>query len=424
MLLLLMGGEAQAQNRLNESPPDTPPTMPGVALDDVQVAPTAIDTKEWLLLNKDIQIELDGAVHNLYNFKFDKAEKQFRSLRRRYPEHPMPYFLLGLSTWWHILPSNTHDEQYDNRFYAYLDTAITKAKRLYNADHKNYEACFFLAASYGFEARLHAERRDWRKATFSSKRSLTYLQKSREANGLSPEFAFGEGLFNYYAVWIGEEYPLLRPVLLFFPKGNRATGFAQLNEVGKHGFYTGTEARYFQMCILASDRENKTDAAQVLARALCQEFPDNPCFARAYASSTFVEGDFSECERISRDILSKSARGLIGYEAYTGRAASYYMGWLMQNRYNNKTAARDFYMRSVVFSEVARQTNGGYYLFSLANLGRLAAQNRDVTSARRYFELCAGAGAGNKLIKHEARTYLRDKRNALRGKNIDLTVRN
>lgn len=33
------------------------------------------------------------------DFKFDKAERQFRSLRRRYPQHPMPYFLLGLSTW-------------------------------------------------------------------------------------------------------------------------------------------------------------------------------------------------------------------------------------------------------------------------------------------------------------------------------------
>ena len=68
---------------------------PVVALDSVAVAPQALDTKGWLLLSPDIQTELDGAVHNLYNFKFDRAEKQFRSLRRRYPQHPMPYFLLA-----------------------------------------------------------------------------------------------------------------------------------------------------------------------------------------------------------------------------------------------------------------------------------------------------------------------------------------
>ena len=110
------------------------PPMGNVALDSVAVAPQAIDTKGWLLLNPDMQTELDGAVHNLYNFKYDKAEKQFRSLRRRYPEHPMPYFLLGLSTWWKIMPSNALNTQYDRVFFAYLDTAIVKAQRLYDAN--------------------------------------------------------------------------------------------------------------------------------------------------------------------------------------------------------------------------------------------------------------------------------------------------
>ena len=71
---LLTLGAAQAQV-LRPPAPDTLPIMQQVALDSVMVAPVAVDTKEWLLLNKDIQTELDGAVHNLYNFKFDKAEK-------------------------------------------------------------------------------------------------------------------------------------------------------------------------------------------------------------------------------------------------------------------------------------------------------------------------------------------------------------
>ena len=71
---LLAWGAAQAQV-LRPPGPDALPLMPHVALDSVTVAPVAVDTKEWLLLNKDIQTELDGAGHNLYNFKFDKAEK-------------------------------------------------------------------------------------------------------------------------------------------------------------------------------------------------------------------------------------------------------------------------------------------------------------------------------------------------------------
>ena len=384
----------------------TVPPLPTVALDSVAVAPQALDTRGWLLLNPDIKTELDGAVHNLYNFKFDKAERQFRSLKRRYPQHPMPYFLLGLSTWWKIVPSNAHNTQYDRVFFAYLDTAIVKAQRLYDADHQNYEATFFLAAAYGFDARLHAERNDWRKATVSSKRSLTYLQKSRAANGLSPEFAFGEGLFNYYAVWIADEYPWLRPVLLFFPKGDKQQGLAQLNTAAQQGFYTGTEARYFQMRILGSAREHRPAEALVAARSLVRDFPDNACFARSYATQAFAQGDFAACEQISRDILEKLNQGRAGYEATSGRVAAYHLGYLLQTRDQDPVQAADYYRRCLVFCETVQATTG-YYVYANAALARLAAQQLDVAAARRYYAVVVDKAGKHTLSYAEARAYLR-----------------
>ncbi|MBF9236216.1 tol-pal system protein YbgF [Hymenobacter sp. BT683] len=409
-LLFIALGSAQAQSPSAPalpSPADTLRSMPGVDLEDVYVAPAAVDTKEWLLLNADIQTELGGAVNNLYNFKFDQAEKQFRSLRRRYPQHPMAYFLLGLNTWWKIMPSNTHNKQYDKLFFAYMDTAITKAETMYRADSRNYEAAFFLSAAYGFDARLHAERRDWAKATVSSKRALTYLQKSREANGLSPEFVFGEGLFNYYAVWIGEEYPLLRPVLLFFPRGNRATGLAQLSNVAQNGFYTATEARFFRMRILGSTTENRTAAALESARTLTKDFPDNSCFQRAHAQNSFAQGELAECERTSRDILAKVNRGLPGYEAYSGRMAAFYLGYVEQHRRRNTAAAQDYYRRCIVFCETVGQVKSGFYLFSVVNLGRLAASSNNAEEARRYYRLVLEKAERKSDLHKEARAYLK-----------------
>ncbi|WP_052732402.1 hypothetical protein [Hymenobacter terrenus] len=381
--------------------------MPDIALDNVLVAPGAVDTKEWLLLNQDIRLELDGAVHNLYNFKFDQAERQFRSLRRRYPNHPMAYFLLGLNTWWKIMPSNTYNQQYDELFFAYMDTAITKADTQYQADGHNYEAAFFLSAAYGFKARLHAERHDWRKATLSSKRALAYLQKSKEANGLSPEFVFGEGLFNYYSVWIAEEYPWLRPVLWFFPKGDRAVGLAQLEQVAQKGFYTAAEARFFRMRILGSAREGNTAAALTAARTLTKDFPDNSCFERAYAQNSFAEGEFFDCEKASRDILAKINQGMPGYEGFSGRQAAYFLGYMQQYQYRNFTAAQDYYRRCVVFSESVGQTEGGYYLFAVANLGRIAASARDIPVARNYFQLVVNQAEHKSDLYREARAYLK-----------------
>ena len=400
LLLLPLPGQAQKPDTLR-----TPPAMPTVALDSVGVLPSAVDTKGWLLLDKDIQTELEGAVYNVYNFKFDKAEKQFRSLRRRYPNHPMPYFLMGLSTWWKIQPTAFQSTQYDKVFYAYMDTAVTKAQKMFDADNNNYEASFFLSASYGFTGRLHGERHDWRKATVDARRALNYLKKSQEANGLSPEFQFGQALFNYYSIWISENYPLLRPVLLFFPKGDKKLGVQQLRSVANNGFYTATEARVFLLRILKNEENNPEEALPV-SKYLATTYPDNGFFQRYYALLAYDQGDFPDCERVSRDILDKINRGMPGYEAISGRYASYFLGYLMQNRYRDLAKAKDYYQRCIVFSESTGDTDGGFYLFSNFNLARIAVKEKDAAASRRYYEVVADKAARKSDQFKEAKKFL------------------
>ena len=400
LLIMPLSGKGQTPDTIR-----TPPPMKTVALDSVGILPTAIDTKGWLLLDKDIQLELDGAVHNIYNFKYDRAEKQFRSLRRRYPNHPMPYFLLGLSTWWKIMPTNFQSTQYDKPFFAYMDTAITKAQKLYDADNNNYEASFFLSAAHGFDARLHAERHDWRKATVGARRSLNYLKKSQEANDLSPEFQFGQALFNYYAVWIPDNYPLLKPVLLFFPKGDKKTGMQQLRSVATNGFYTATEARVFLMRILKNE-ENNAEEALPVSKLLATTFPDNGYFQRFYALLAYDQGEFADCERVSREILDKINKGLPGYEAISGRYASYFLGYLMQNRYRDIAKAKDYYQRCIVFAESTGDTSGGFYLFANANLARLAIKEKDAAAAKRYYAVVADKADHKSEQYKEAKAWL------------------
>jgi hypothetical protein len=73
-----------------------------------------------------------------------------------------------------------------------------------------------------------AKCRQWGKATVNIRQALDYLQRSRPAEGLGNEFEVNFGLFNYYAVWIGQEYPWLQLLLFFFPKGNSTYGLANL----------------------------------------------------------------------------------------------------------------------------------------------------------------------------------------------------
>jgi tetratricopeptide (TPR) repeat protein len=380
--------------------------MRQVMIGDVEVVPTAIKYKGMLLLNKDVQYELEGAVDNMYNFKYERAEKQFKSLRRRYPEHPLPYFLMGLSQWWKIVPTNIQTLKYDDLFFAYMDTTIQKAEKLYDKDDKNPEAAFFLAAAYGFTGRLHSERSNWRKATVASKRALEYMEIAKAGNGLSPEFLFGEALFNYYSIWIHENYKMLRPVLLFFPDGEKRLGLKQLRYVANNGFYTGTEAKFFLMKIYASEDGN-TEEAIKLAKSLAEKYPDNAYFQRFYARLLFVQGHFSMAERVSLDILHKLDQKMPGYEAVSGRYASYILAYINQNKYRDFDVARQYYQDAIMYAEMTNERDSGYFINSYLNLARISDQQKQKLQAKQYYALVMDASDKKSAAYKEAKAYIK-----------------
>ncbi len=335
-----------------------------------------------LLMNRDVQIDATQAVNDMYNFKFEQAEKQFRWLVQDYPEHPLPYFLLGLSQWWRMAP-DINQEQYDEAFLQYMDKSIELAENIYKRDPGNVEASFFLSAAYGFKGRLYAERKSWRKAATAGKNSIKYLEDSRGQSHLSPEFLFGDALYNYYSVWIPENYPILKPVLVFFRKGDKELGIRQLEQVARNAFYTRTEAQFFLMRILAIEQKELIKALQV-SEYLNKTFPDNPYFHRFYARLLYTTGRHFQAERESLDILAKIDSGRVGYGLVSGRYASFFLGQIYINK-DRLEDAEEYYLKAVDFSERSGDLESGYYLYSLIGLGDIAYHRGNVSGAKQYY---------------------------------------
>ena len=148
-----------------------------------------IDSTYGLLTNPYVQMESTQAINDMYNFKFERSMSHFRYLKKEYGWHPLPYFLMGLNYWWRILP-NFNNYQYDDTFYAYMDTAMVLAERLHE-DYNKVEGAFFLAATHAFKGRLHSERHDWGRAAAAGKSAMNYLEECRGNGDLSPELLFG-----------------------------------------------------------------------------------------------------------------------------------------------------------------------------------------------------------------------------------------
>lgn len=343
------------------------------------------DTTLILISNLEIQLETTQALDDLYNFKFDKAEKEFQELKQKYKWHPLPYFLIGLGEWWKIMP-DTKNKSYDDRFLAYMDSSIMIADNL----HEKYpeyriEAAFFLAAAYGFKGRLYSdeERGQWRKAASAGKDALDYLEECKERDNLSVELLFGDALYNYFSVWVPENYPAVRPLLWFFRKGDKALGLKQLKEVSYNAFYTRTEAMVWLMRILNSYENDQLRAFQI-ADFLHKTYPDNPYFHRYYARMLYSRGMYVELERESKQVLARIDSGMVGYEATSGRYAAFFLGQMYQTR-SRLDDAKKYYELAMKYSEENEATETGYYLYSMIALGEIADKQGDKKLAKKYF---------------------------------------
>jgi len=331
-----------------------------------------------------LQIEVTEAVNNMYNFKHDQAAIAFNALRYRFSWHPLPYFLLGLNEWWKVVP-NEAITIYDDRLLAYMDITIEKAEALLDQNEENVEGAFFLAAAYGFKGRLHSERKNWRKAAVNGKNALKYLDISKQKQDFSPELLFGDALYNYYSVWIPENYPLLKPILIFFKKGDKELGLKQLREVSHNAFYTRTEAQYFLMRLLANE-EKDLDGSIQIAEYLHKTFPDNAYFHRFYARLLYTTGQYMQARDVAIDLMYKIDSGMVGYEATSGRYAGFFLGQIYDS-FGQKERAKDYYSRAVEFTEQIGATDTGYYIYSLLSLGEIARESGDDKEAKKYYKL-------------------------------------
>lgn len=359
---------------------------------------------KYLLLDKGLQFRITKSINSMYNFDFPTAERDYAVLAVQYPDHPLPEFLVALGYWWRI-EVDVSNEKYDATFVKYLDRSIEKAEVMFDEDESNKEAAFFLAAGYGFQSRLYSERKSWTKAAWAGKNALKYMDLSRGEEEFNPELLLGDALFNYFSEWIPENYPLLRPVMALFPKGDKELGLQQLEQVANNAFYTRVEAQYFLFRLYASEEKEPFKALQI-SDYLHNKFPNNPYFHRSYARHLYTVGRWTESVQQSMEILERIDSKMPGYESNSGRYAAFYIAQFNE-RMGNRAEAKNYYLKTLSFGEESESQESGYYLHSLLQLGKIATEEKNKTLAKKYFKEVKKYAKRKHPAHKEARDYIK-----------------
>ena len=339
-----------------------------------------------ILKKIDLQIESTSSINKMYNFQFDDAEKEFLWLSQEYKNHPLPSFLLGLSMWWKIDASSGKAEKItknlDNKFLAQMDKTIDKAYDVYKEGNK-IDGAFFLAASFAFKGRLLADRKKWTQSALSGRNAIKYLKEIKKNDMMIPEIDFGNGLFNYYSVWISDRYPLLKPLVKLFPEGDKLKGIEQLDNASGNSFYTRTEAQFFLMRIYLSER--KLSKALQLSKYLHDTYPNNSIFHKYYTQILYQNGRISEAFLSARDIIKKYKLNTFGYNQDEARISHFFIGEYYFTKMDFKNAVIN-YEKAIKLAEIAGKEKLGYSYYSHYYLGKIYFDMGDFKKSKVYFK--------------------------------------
>lgn len=265
-------------------------------------------------------------------------------------------------------------------------------------------ALFFLAASYGFKGRLLSERRKWRAATFAGMSALKYLKEIRRDDIMIPEISFGNGLFNYYSIWISDRYPLLKPIVGLFPEGDKNLGIDQLNNAANNSFYTRTEAQYFLVRIFSG--ENNLKKSLYLSQYLHNTFPNNSIFHRYYSQQLYRTSNLALCKIESLKIIDYYKNRKFGYNQNDIRLAHFFLGevFLSERKFKNSI----FHLKkSLEFSNGFKNKKLGYTIYSNFLLGKLHLKIGKNIEAKLYFKKVLKLTNRKDKLNIESREYIK-----------------
>lgn len=338
---------------------------------------SSVGYSQWIT-SPDFDSQAQKGINAVYNLEFEKAEKEFSSLAKNYPSHPAGKFFLAMIDWWKILMT-IDDESRDDIFISKMDDVINLCDSLLDVNENDVSALFFKGGALGFEGRLKANRNSWIKAANYGRLALPIVQKAYKIAPENYDILLGIGIYNYYASTIPEKYPVVKPVMVFFPTGDKQKGIEQLTKASEKAKFASLESKYF-LLQLSYNYEHQYERAFELSTSLFKQFPNNVVFHRYVGRSTFVLSKFGESMSVFSEILDRCDKNFRGYNNFAKREALYYLGMISMNLTSYDQALKYFYQCDELSRVVDKDDGSAFMTMTNLRIGMIY----DIQKKRNY----------------------------------------
>ncbi|MFU8813432.1 MAG: tetratricopeptide repeat protein [Balneolaceae bacterium] len=358
-----------------------------------------------VLLDDDrFQSDAQRAISTLYNAQPETAREIMREWHRDFPAHPIWMVWDAMEIWWVVL-NDLEDRSHDDALLETLARADYQAGRLLQQEPGHPDGLLIRAIANGYMARHHANREEWVTAVRLGKRAYDLYQTLSASRPGFPDNHFTEGMSLYYADYLPDAYPVLRPFRWLMPHGDRQDGLQRLETAKQNAIFSGAEATYF-LGIIHINYENDSPAGLRYLQELANRFPDNAYYQRLYVRALTMAGRVQEIDRVVPKILERWEREQLAHAVTLQEELYLFHGIALHRQGRWPEALEAFRMSQQASLQLPNDETRQTYNVSSFHYGRTAMQMHQPDLAREKLRVAANQRSDTAL-RNRARELLR-----------------
>ncbi|GAB5465798.1 MAG: hypothetical protein Kapaf2KO_12340 [Candidatus Kapaibacteriales bacterium] len=338
---------------------------------------------QWQIMDPRMDSLVTLGADYIYNVEFDAAEKTFNQVIDLYPNHPGGHFLKSMIYWWNMQLVGMRPNL-EKKFLEEIDNVLEVTDAILDTNEYDLNGLFFKGGALGYRGRYYGQKKEWYKAATDGTDALDIMEKAYKVAPTNYDIMLGKGVYNYFADAIPEKYPVAKPLLAFFPPGDKNIGLMQLKLASDKARYADIESMVLLMQVYYGFENNYNDA-YFWANKLFTLYPGNGYFHKYIARIYVKQGNWTKIEDEWRKILIMALDRKPGYDNMMAREACYYVGRSLFRKGNYDTALRYFAKVDEV-SDYMDEEDSSYASSALIYMGQIYMRKDKKKEARKKFQ--------------------------------------
>ncbi|HJX72415.1 MAG TPA: hypothetical protein VJ346_10695 [Bacteroidales bacterium] len=336
----------------------------------------AFTAKAQLLQDPVTYAKIKKGVDHIYNFEFAEAESVYNYLKSRYPNHSVPYLFKGMIIYWQYFPI-TPDSPYSKAFVRILEKSYELAEQRFKEDKDDAENLLSGLGAVGLLLLYYADNGLSRNVLSLAPQTYKFVMRSFEFTGAYYDFYFFTGLYNYYREAYPEAHPVYRPVVIFFPHGDKKLGLQQLRLASDSSLFLKAESNAFLAGIYQSFELNPPEAC-IYSKKLADSYHNNAEFRADYIRDLLISKNYTRAEKLLEDMPNPS------YSNYLQAQIDILKAIIFEKKYKNDTKAEKLYWSGIKKAEVYKDFGHEYSAYAYFGLSRISERANELKLMKKY----------------------------------------